>query len=270
MARRRRSRTSSDKLKGIILGLIGVGLFAALGGVWYFLSSAHVAIDSQTNCPKAGPAGIQVVLIDKSDPITPQQSQRVRQYIEELANSAKPGTRFDLYVADGDSKNVLKPTASVCSSGRGNQANPLYQNPTMVQRQFEERFLSVLRKAVDQLLTASTTDTSPILESIRAAAITSFGPATPDIPLDLTIVSDLVQHSALNSHFRGETNFDDLARKPAWRGLQASLKGAKVFCLYLLRPEAQVNRQPIQNRGHQLFWEKAIRASGGEIVFETI
>jgi hypothetical protein len=270
VARRRRSRIKSDKLVGILWFLLGAAMLAAFGIGWYVLSAAHVVIDTATNCPKGGPTAVQVVLIDRSDPITPQQGQRVRQYIDEQANRAKPGTRFDLYVADSDAVNVLKPTASVCSSGQGNQASSLYENPVRVQRQFEERFLNVLHGALDRLLSASTADNSPILESIRAAAITSFGSVPDGVPLRMIIVSDLVQHSALNSHFRGETNFDDLSRKPAWRSLQAPLKGAHVYVLYLLRASAVLRGQPIQNRGHQLFWEKAIRASGGEIDFDPI
>jgi hypothetical protein len=270
LARRRRLRRNADKLKGLLWALLGLLIFGGFGIAWHFLSGARVAIDTANNCPKSGPTAVHVVLIDKSDPISPQQAQRVRQYIDSVANAARPGTRFDLYVADNDSVNILKPVAQVCSSGRGSEANPLYENPTRIQRQFEDRFIGVLRGTLGKLLSASTADSSPILESIRAAAITSSEGAPDGVPLQMTLVSDLVQHSALNSHFRGETNFEDLSRKPAWRSLQAPLKGAHIYVLYLLRPTAAVQGKPIQNQGHQLFWKKAVRASGGEIGFEPI
>jgi len=261
MARKRRQRRDWDKLRGVVIGLVGLALIACLGGAWYWIGR-QPRLDAATGCPAAGPTAIHAILIDRSDPISPLQGQQVRQAMDRYVKTAAIGERFDLYVANGDAVNVLTAVASVCNPGRGDQANELYQNPQMIQRQFEEKFVKVLGQNLDTLLQATTSDSSPILESIRAVAVASFGNVDPGkIPLELTIVSDLVQHSATNSHFRGEVNFADLSRKPAWRSLQADLKGAKVHALYLLRSDPKVAR--IQNRGHQLFWENAIHADGG-------
>jgi hypothetical protein len=266
MARRRRQRRDWDKARGLLLAAIGLLLIAGLGGAWYWATSKKVALDVATNCPVSGPTAIHAIVIDRSDPITPLQGQQVRQIVDRYVKAAKIGERFDLFVANSDAVNVLTPVASVCSPGRRDQANELYQNPDMIQRQFEEKFVNVLRSNLDRLLSASTSDSSPILESIRAVAVASFGNVDAgSIPLELTIVSDFVQHSPANSHFRGETSFDELARKAAWRPLQVNLKGAKVHMLYLAR-DVKRNGQPIQNSLHQLFWEKVFRANAsGEI-----
>lgn len=268
MARRRRQRKDWDKTRGVILAIIGLLLIAGLGGGWYWATNKQTKIDIVTNCPTSGPTAIHAILIDRSDPITPLQAQQVRQIVDRYVKEAKIGERFDLFVANSDAVNVLAPVASVCSPGRGDQASELYQNPAMIQRQFDGKFVSVLRSNLEGLLVTSTSDSSPILESIRAVAVASFGNVDAgSIPLELTIVSDFVQSSPAISHFRGETNFDELAKKPAWRQLQANLKGAKVHALYLNRKEAA----RIQNRGHQLFWEKALRANGsGEIDFSVL
>jgi hypothetical protein len=116
------------------------------------------------------------------------------------------------------------------------------------------------------LLRASKEDTSPIIESLRAASITSFGAVDAgQIPLRLTMISDMVQHTSLNSQFQAEPNFQALSRSPAWPSMQPQLKGAEVNILYLLRPTAVRKGAPIQNRGHELFWEQLVSASGGHV-----
>lgn len=263
MARGRRRRDRGDRLKGAVFLILGLLLIAALAGGGYWLSMKRVKLDEATGCPVSGPTAIHAILIDRSDPISPQQAQQIRTVIDGYIARARIGERFDLYVASGDTVNVLAPVASVCSPGRGDQANELYENPQMIQRRFDEKFVGVMKDSLTRLLSATTADSSPILESVRAAAISSFGAIEPgQIPLQMTIVSDMVQHSPGNSHFRGETNFDDLAKRPVWRSLQANLKGAKVNIMYLLRPAAMRNGQSIQSRGHQYFWEKALPASG--------
>jgi len=267
MARKRRKRRDWDKVRGVLAGIFGLILIAGLGGATWYWTSKQPKLDEATGCPTTGPTAVHAILIDRSDPITPLQGQRIRQTVDRYVQAARIGERFELYIANSDAVNVLTAVAGVCNPGRGDQANELYQNPRMIQRQFDEKFLNVLHQNLDNLLKASTADSSPILESIRAVGVAAFGNVEPGaIPLQLTIVSDMVQHSAANSHFRGETNFVELSRKPAWRSLQANLKGAKVEVLYLLRADAKRNGVPIQNRGHETFWENAIKADEGMLV----
>jgi hypothetical protein len=261
----------SGRTKGVLLGVLGVVILGALLFATWWVKQRE-PVDEATNCPVSGPRAIHVVLIDQSDPITPQQGLRVRQELARLRDTAA-GERIDIFAAEGDAANVLSPVFSLCSPGQGKDANALYQNPERVQRRFEERFAAVLERTIDRLLQAQTRQSSPILESIKAAAVTAYGNVSPGaIPLRLTIISDMVQHSAANSHFKGQMDFGELARAPVWRSLQPNLKGAEVNIFYVLRPTARrPGGQPIQTRGHQLFWEHAIQASGGNLVsLETI
>lgn len=262
---KKKKKKDWDKAKGILLAVIGLLLIGALGGGWYWATNKQVKLDAATNCPVSGPTAIHAILIDRSDPIQPLQAQQARLTIDRYVKNAKVGERFDLYVADGDAGKVLSAVSSVCNPGRGDQANELYQNPQMIQRQFEEKFLAPLNTTLGQLLSVATSQTSPILESIRAAAVSSFGTVEAGvIPLRLTIISDLVQNTPLYSNFRSEPNFADLAKRPEWRSLQANLKGAKVDVMYLLRTTATRNNLPIQNRPHQEFWFKVFDANGAD------
>jgi hypothetical protein len=51
-----------------------------------------------------------------------------------------------------------------------------------------------------------------------------------------------------------------------WPTLQPQLKGAGVDILYLLRLSALRKGAPIQNHGHQVFWEQLVTGSGGHIL----
>lgn len=264
--KRRRVRTRSDKTNGLILAMLGVMLMGAMGGAYWWIKQSRPQLESETNCPKSGPNGIHVILFDRSDPISEQQAQRVRQSIERFKDEAAFGVRFDVYTVQGDTSHVLEPKIRICALGKPSEANALIENPDLIRRKYEEKFSSVLDRAVDELLRGSKENISPIIESLRAAAITSFGPVDPGhIPLRLTMISDMVQHTSLNSQFQSEPNFQQLSKSSAWPAMQPQFKGAEVTILYLLRPSALRKGTPIQSRGHQLFWEQLIASSGGRL-----
>jgi hypothetical protein len=208
------------------------------------------------------------VIFDRSDPISRQQAQRIRQVMHQLKNSASFGYRFDIYTFEGDTRNDLQPLLQVCSPGRAEEANQFYQNPDLIRRDFEEKFVKVLDEIVELLLKEWKRPTSPLIESLRAAAITSFGSLIEPnkVPLRVTVFSDMVQNTTPYSQIRSESDFTQLSKNPVWPSLRPDLRGAEAEIYYLLRPEAKrPGGRPIQNRGHQEFWELLIRASNGRL-----
>ena len=267
MARhKRRAKRLSDRASGILLTIVGLAIIAGLGGGLWWVKHSRPQLDQATNCPKSGPTGIHVILFDRSDPITDQQAQRIRQVIEKLKSEAPFGLRFDLYTFEGDTAHELDPKLRICAPGKPEDANQLIENPELVRRRYETHFAEVLNQTVSDLLRAQTQKTSPIIESLHAAAITSFGPVERgQIPLRITMISDMIQNTPLYSQFQSESNFQQLSRSNAWVSLQPQLKGAETDILYLLRPTAMRSRVRIQNRGHEAFWEQLIAASGGRL-----
>lgn len=224
-------------------------------------------LDSETNCPKSGPSGIHVILFDRSDPISEQQAQRIRQAIDKFKNEAPFGLRFDLYTFQGDTQHALQPKLRICAFGKPSEANAWIENPESVRKRYEAKFSAVLDQTVAELLRGSQEKNSPIIESLRAAAISSFGSVEAgQIPLRLTMISDMVQNTALSNQFQTEPNFQQLSRTVAWPTLQPQLKHAEVDILYLLRLSALRKGTPIQSRGHQLFWEQLVTGSGGHLL----
>ena len=265
MPRRQIKASVSDWRRGMVLLVIGIALIAGLGYAAWYLRATRIQLDAE-NCPRAGPRAIHVIIFDRSDPITRLQAQQIEQILHRLRGEAKFGYRFDLFTFEGDTKSVLQPILRVCSPQRYEEANELIENPERVKKVYEEKFSAVLDRTIAELLIESTRDSSPIIESLKAAAITSFGQVERGkLPLRITLVSDMVQHSALFSHLRSDFDFSALARSSVWATLRPDLKGATVDILYLLRPSAKRGGTPIQSRGHQTFWEQLILGSGGRL-----
>ena len=222
-----------------------------------------------TNCPKDGPQAVHVVIFDRSDPISGQQAQRIRQIMQQLKNSASRGHRFDIYTFEGDSKNELLPILQVCSPGRPEEAKELIENAEFIRRDFEEKFAKTLDATVDLLLKEEKRPSSPIIESLKAATITSFGSLSRsgEIPLRVTLFSDMIQNSRLYSQFKSESDFNKLSKNRIWPTLRPDLKGAEVEIYYLLRPEPKgPDGRPIQRHRHVEFWKHLIEAGNGRIV----
>lgn len=264
---RRKQAKRSDKSIGIVLGVVGFLLIGALGGGAWWLRTSRVALDQKTYCPTTGPMLVHVLLIDRSDPISGQQAQRIRQVVQDLKNAARFGSRFDVYTFDGDEKSELSPVLSICSPGLPEDANVLIENPELIRRRYEEQFSSVIDRVIDSLLLVSTRPTSPIIESLKAAALSSFGGSENSrIPRHVVMISDMIQNTQAYSQLRSNSDFSQLSRIPAWPSLRPNFRGADVDILYLLRPTALRSGQPIQNRGHQAFWEQLIRDSNGHLL----
>jgi hypothetical protein len=240
-----------------------VALIVALGSIVWWVKTSKTTIDEVTLCPTSGPKAIHVIIFDRSDPISPQQGQQIRQAIDAYRKSALAGYRFDLYTFQGNTRDVLEPVLQICSPG--NEANELYENPDRIRRRYDTQFVAIANNTIDALLRESTQDNSPIIESIRAAAITSFGSVTANIPLRMTLISDMVQNTRNISQIRSDADLNALLKNPLWPTLRPSLKGAQVDIMYLLRPTAVRGGKTIQNQGHQIFWENLISAGGGQL-----
>jgi hypothetical protein len=265
MARNRHRRGSrrSGNITGVILLVAGVAMLAAIGVGYWWVRENQVVVDKGTNCPVSGPPrSVHMFIIDRSDPVSGQQAQRIRQVIADYRDTAEKGDRFDFYVFEGNAQDALEPKESVCSPGR--EVNPLIENERRAKLTYDEKFARVIDSAASELLVPSTLKNSPLLESLRAATQTSFGPfAEGGVAFRLTLVSDMIQNSDAVSHYKRAPDFEALAASQVWAQLRPNLKGAEVDILYVLRPAAMRGEKPIQNRGHQLFWEELIVNSGG-------
>lgn len=252
---RSRSGPARDSWKMALVLVVTVGLLAGGGAFWWWAKGKRIDIDSATLCPRSGATAVHAVLIDRSDPISGLQATRVRQVLDRAVADIAIGGLLTLYVAESDGVEALRPVLALCNPGR--DANPLYENPRHIRERFERDFKARLDDSVGRLLVPATRQTSPIMESIKAICIDAFGAIGQGVPLQLTIISDMVQHSPVASHYR-DRDFEALLRSPRLQTMRADCKGAAVEIVYLLRP-TQRGQPGVQTRLHQSFWDRYLQ-----------
>ena len=192
-------------------GLIAVmvlsvfGLFAFIA----FNSPPAVAEDTMCRLDRKDPAHT-VMLIDQSDPFNPNDFGWVREFMDAEArelpkygrltvlapNSADPYDPVDIY--------------SMCSPGSVDDANPILQNPRMIDDTWRETFYEPLKSSVEAALTDNQQPSSPLSEAIYAIADRAdFQDLQPN--RRFVIVSDLMQHSDGFSFYRSGANYEGFA-----------------------------------------------------------
>ena len=250
----RRGTTSGGERWKIVL-LISITILLLGGGLAAYILTRSDPIDKASLCPQAGPTGIHAILIDRSDPISELQATKVRQNLERAIFDARAGTRVELFVADSDG--LTRPTSVISLCNPGRDANPIYQNPRLIRDQFERGFKARRDTAINTLMVPSNAKTSPIMESLKAVCIEAFGKAPSGIPLELTIVSDMIQNSNVINQYR-DRDYEALLRSPRLQSLLVDCRGTDVDIVYLLRP-TQRGQPGIQTRTHQSFWQRYLQ-----------
>jgi hypothetical protein len=239
--RRRRggSRRGAQSASNFAWGALLVVLVAlgATGGyfAWSYASS-RPSINAATLCPEDGPTGAFVVLLDLTDPLTPQQGARLRALLEDRIAGLPQDTMISFGVVSND-ETRRGTLFSSCKPADGREASRIYENPTLITQRFEEDFMRPLRAGLDEAMRAGVEDRSPIMESLQTLIAESPAFETSDGAHELVIVSDLLQHSETLSFYRGE-GWEELRASGGTERLARNLGGAWVSVLRVPRPGA--------------------------------
>ena len=127
------------------------------------------------------------------------------------------------------------------------------ENPKRVHDRYIARFRQPVDEALKLLAAPAPTpsQSSPIMESIKAVCVAAFGSIPRDTPAKLTVASDMIQYSRLLDHYK-QRDFESFAKSSSYKEVLADCHRAGVNVLYLTRPRDT----RVQDRKHQLFWEK--------------
>ncbi|MEL6662422.1 MAG: hypothetical protein AAFR33_05415 [Pseudomonadota bacterium] len=182
--------------------MIGAMLASVLGLFAVAAFAAPPATMAETGCrmDRNDPAHT-VVLIDQSDPFSPNDMDWVRQLIDEEARSLPKYGRLTVLMPNAARPFDPKVLHMTCSSGSPDRANPITSNPRMVADAFRKSFYEPLMADVDRALEDTRQPASPLSEALYAVGDRA------DFQKDarnrrLVIVSDLMQHSAEFSFYR--------------------------------------------------------------------
>jgi hypothetical protein len=257
--RRRRGQGGAPHWLGV--GLIVLAVLV-LGG----LTAAGVLmrpppIDEETLCRTDAPLRAHtVVLVDATDRLEPRHRRKLRAVLAQERERLEQYDRLTVMRL-----NVRRPQEPVvvfskCLPRPPEKANPLFENARLAQARWDETFEDVLDRALRSAQSGGGARASPIIASLRAAALdASFG---DDIgQRRLVLVSDLLEHQPDGfSLYVSGANF---AAWDAQEGVDApDFSGLAIRLAPLDRPE----QAPLQRSAVDNFWAPFLDASGAQTV----
>lgn len=238
----------------VILGAGGVGLMR--------MREAQAARSVETLCANEHPQNVIAILFDSSDALTELQQVKIQHVLDEIVRGVPKEARVDVYMATAQAGQLALPLFSKCNSF-GGEAVGWIDNPQRIQKMHLESFVQPLEKAFVQALRARPRDTSPILETIAAISVQSFGRITKHAKPEsgarkLVIISDFLQNSTVLSQYRIYPDIDTFSTEYGYTQTLSSLNGVYVDMVYINRPKVI----KLQNQRHRDWWCRYFNTRG--------
>lgn len=199
-----------------------------------------------------------VVLIDPTDPLTPDEVYTVWRELQRRVEALKPGERFSLLAIQPQAQGLVTETLfSRCRPRDGTDANPLTENQAQLQKRYREAFEEPLALALKRLEELPRANTSPIMESLYEIATMREFAFARGARRTLLLVSDLLQHTSKYSQYHQAAS--TVALPPsALADVQGVLAGVDV--LVFLRTSTAMC--PWQTPAHARVWETYMQQAG--------
>ena len=236
---RRRSRSSGPDRTTVlsIMATIGLVCLLGFGGYRFFqATSSRPTYDETSLCPEDGPSGEIVILLDLTDPLTPQQGTRLQTLLDRIIRSSPDDTMISFGVVSSDPGQRGARFAR-CKPRTGKDASAIYENPALIGQRFDEEFLEPVQTGLASAIAGAVEDTSPIMESLQALLADTPSFETGEGPKEIVIASDLLQNSDVISFYRGE-GWDALRASGGQNRLARNLDGARITIFRVPRPTA--------------------------------
>lgn len=186
-------------IAGMLLSVFGLFAFIA------FNAPPATAEDTACRLDRRDPAHT-VLLIDQSDPFNPNDFGWVREFMDAEARRLPKYGRLTVVTPNSKSPYEPVPVYTKCSPGSIDDANPILQNPRMIDDTWREYFYEPLKDSVEATLTDKNQPSSPLSEAIFAVADRADFQSTQK-KRRFVIVSDLMQHSDQFSFYRSGADY---------------------------------------------------------------
>lgn len=237
---------------------IGVMVLSVFGLFAVAAFNSPPALDTETACrlDRKDPAHT-IMLIDQSDPFNPNDLGWVREFADAEARSLPKYGRLTVMTPNaGDPYNPAM-VFSRCTPGSADDANPIFQNPRMMDDTWRDTFYTPLTDTLEAALMDKRQPSSPLSEAIFAIADRAdFQSSRGD--RRVVLVSDLMQHSDGFSFYR--TGADYEAFKETKLGTQMpSLNDVDVVARVVPRQEYDLPLADVK-----AFWRTYFQSSGAQ------
>lgn len=259
----KRKRANSSNLAALLIFALSFLIIGGLGYIYITTKNQYDEINSKTFCRKDKPTAITAILIDHTDNINPTQKAALEVRLWEVAQSIPKNSMIKVYSVRDTSKKILAPDIELCNPGNGKDSNNITGNTDLANKRYEDKFKKPISEILDRVVSASTSQQSPIMESVQSVAITSFvGEERGVAKKKLILVSDLLEHTEKFSLYNKDIpDFAVYKESSHWRFVKADLKNVDVE-IYMLRRDGQ---DLLQNNKLIGFWTEFFVNQGAHI-----
>jgi len=241
----------------IALSAVALGMVGAFGWLKYQAMST-VSLDKASLCPTMGPKSEIAVLLDVTDPISEATSIDLKNQFQRLVSSVPVNGAIDVFALT-DEEGKLERTFHGCNPGSGALANEWTSNPKLVQQRWEKGFQKPLDNIAGKLGSGASGEFSPIMAGIQRINLEAFQPLPAGINKTLYIASDMVEHTADFSSYRGGVSVAKFEASPAREKFRTSLDGVQVKILAFQRPGQKFKMEDLAT-----FWKSWVENNNGE------
>lgn len=194
------------------------------------------ATDAETGCrlDRQDPSHT-IVLIDQSDPFNATDVAWVRALLDDEARALPKYGRLTLSVPNAASAYDPVTIWTGCSPGSAAAANPIFQNPKMIEQAWQSKFHAPLMAGAEAVLIDNVAPNSPLMEAMFTLG------DRPDFQgrvaaRRLILVSDLMQHSKDFSMYKAGTSWEAF-EESGLMNMRPGLEGVDVVARVVPRQE---------------------------------
>lgn len=251
-------RRLKEHQQGILLLAIAVIIACGFAGAYLFALNKHASIDHQTFCKKGGIDEVSVVLIDHTDHFNDVQSAELKRELKSIAKNIPQNSWLKLIAVSTDPSSLLKEEPPFCNPGDETTVSDVTGNKNLAKSLYEKRYKSKIDEMLASILLTNVQNSSPIMEAIQAASVTTFKSEDAPAVKKLIIVSDLLQHTDEFSMYREIPDFKDFRNLPYWNKINTDLEDVEVHVFVIRRDGAD----ELQNTKLIKFWADYFSAQG--------
>lgn len=243
--------------------------YAFVLAIFGFMAGGYVYVamqpkpDEKTLChPEHPPKNHTIILIDKTDAIPNSAEEKIRSLILGEKKALSQFDRLSIYQLVGHPIYGIMPIFSLCNPGNRETASPFYENPLMVQMNFEANFETPLNDALDDIANIPPADASPIMEALKKLSALDDN-ADPKPYRHFIIISDMLQNvDAGNkySQYKTHENFATFAKRPYAKTIAPDFEHSNVTVKYI----ARLKYLRHQGDWHPMFWETFFKTAGAD------
>ena len=269
----RESRRARAKHRARMFGVSAVVFVGALTALFLWIRGEGVGPDG---CPKtSGPSREIIVLLDTSDPLNDKHRAELGRILREMTNPAASGRHPALAVQVGERVSFYRlssagppksPLEQICNPGGDPEKRSWIEYLTkgsVINKWRHDRFVRKLEGLFPEE-DGQPQPASPLLETV--AVITAHHAASERAnqdtrPAHLIVISDLLQHTSILSHYGPYPKPDQLPRE-----LRSDLSRVEVSLFRIERHKYTKFQTP----EHYYWWTDFVEAMDGRVVWQQV